>query len=89
MTREQAKAALPIIQAFAEGKEMQWRQMEEMDEWCDLETLGSWIFERPGCYRVKPPKPRRVLVSENELYKLAHAYYTNDTKLIELVEVVK
>ena len=33
MTREQAKEILPIIQAFAEGKKIQYRN--HSDEWID------------------------------------------------------
>jgi len=56
MTREQAKQLLPIIQAFAEGKTIEYRK-DPSDDWG---SLTSYNFNDPlGCYRIKPePKLR-------------------------------
>lgn len=57
MTRKEAKALLPIIQAFTEGKEIQYRttDIEEWDGFEDWEvthnpTFNTHLYE----YRIKP-----------------------------------
>ena len=40
MNREEAKKLLPIIQAFAEGKTIQWRDPVK-DTWVD-ESVPNW-----------------------------------------------
>lgn len=56
MTREQVKAALPILQAFAEGKTIQFRDTSE--NWSDFgkaEPIDGYVFYNyPERYRVKP-----------------------------------
>lgn len=55
MEREQAKELLPIIQAFAEGKEIQCISEGEED-WC---TIKHPTWNKSIKYRVKPePKYR-------------------------------
>jgi len=55
MNREEAKKLLPIIQAFAEGKTIQWRDPVK-DTWVD-ESVPNW---NPSAeYRIKPD-PREV-----------------------------
>lgn len=52
MTREKVKELLPIMQAFADGKEIQMRRLDGMWIDCDLPTMA---FGNSGdCYRVKP-----------------------------------
>lgn len=57
MTRKEAKDLLPIIQAFADGKEIQYRttDIEEWDGFEDWEvthnpTFNTHLYE----YRIKP-----------------------------------
>ena len=51
MNRDQAKQLLPIIQAFAEGKETQFYS-EVLEQW---EPLHNPSFsEHPSRYRIKP-----------------------------------
>ena len=64
MTREEAKELLPIIQAFAEGKTIEWQDL----------IAGSKKFDcKPSCYRIKPePKYRPFKTKEecwNEMQK--------------------
>ena len=55
MTREEIKEMLPIMQAFAEGKPIQFRKGYE---WIDIKTGEDLSFLRPPSdYRIKP-KPR-------------------------------
>jgi hypothetical protein len=60
MTREQAKAALPIIQAFADGKTIQ--ATNGSGGWYDLEQPNEiYLINHPGGLRVKP-QPREFWV---------------------------
>ena len=55
MTREEIKEMLPIMQAFAEGKPIQFRKGYD---WIDIKTGEDLSFLRPPSdYRIKP-KPR-------------------------------
>jgi hypothetical protein len=57
MTREQAKAALPIIQAFAAGKIIQFCE-DRVGKWNDCTDLvyAHWL-DYPHLFRIKP-EPR-------------------------------
>lgn len=61
MNREQAKELLPIIQAFAEGKTIQFLSLTETEEWwrdiqCDKDVKFNYHSSR---YRIKTePKYR-------------------------------
>ena len=53
MTREEAKELLPIIQAFAEGKIIQYKNF--LGEWTDIkENEGLSFICPPSDYRIKP-----------------------------------
>lgn len=61
MNREQAKALLPFIQAFSEGKTVQW--LTGSGEWYDVvgkDTIDfEYLADRKTKYRIKPdPKYR-------------------------------
>ena len=58
MTREEAKELLPIIQAYAEGKTIQYRNV--VCEWEDVTIEEDLSFaDNPSEYRIKPePKYR-------------------------------
>ena len=57
MTREEAKELLPIIQAFAEGKTMQWLDRDGV--WNDVigDDAKMYFNQSAPHYRIKP-KPR-------------------------------
>ena len=97
MTREKAKEMLPIIQAYAEGKAIQYRNIE--GEWEDIEEPS---FSEYIEYRIKPePKYRPFKDREecwNEMLKhqpfgwiknknsndyvnIASVYCSNETKV--------
>ena len=69
MTREEAKELLPIIQAFAEGKTIQYRTSN--NEWVD--TYKPSFSDSSSNYRIKPkPKYRPFKTKEecwNEMLK--------------------
>ncbi len=64
MTREEAKAFYPILQAFAEGKVIETRtdpnvvgkDLEDMNDWTEMNEIEFWNNTE---YRIKPePKYR-------------------------------
>ena len=50
MTREEAKELLPIMQAYAEGKTIQFLNLDDI--WEDKDTL--LFLRKPYRYRIKP-----------------------------------
>ena len=72
MTREEAKELLPIIQAFADGKHIQW--CNHCKNWIDIDERDGLNTEFPlSVYRIKPePKYRPFKCQEecwNEMLK--------------------
>ena len=68
MTREQAKEILPIIQAFAEGKKIQYRN--HSDEWMDIkENEGLSFICNPSYYRIKPQQKYRPFKNQEECWE--------------------
>lgn len=67
MTKEEAKALLPIIQAYAEGKTIQQRrQVGYEDEWFDINF--SLFDESPSNYRIKPEVKYRPFKTQKECW---------------------
>lgn len=65
MTREQAKELLPIIQAYAEGKDIQWRN--HCKNWIDIDERDGLITEFPlSVYRIKPEQKYRPFKTQEE-----------------------
>lgn len=65
MTREEAKEMLPIIQAYADGKQIQYFE-EYTRRWEDI-TAPSWIRGIP--YRVKPEPKYRPFKDADECWQ--------------------
>ena len=63
MTREEAKELMPIIQAFAEGKTIEYR--EHVGEWEEAHTptWSSRLF-----YRIKPEPKYRPFKKQEECW---------------------
>lgn len=67
MTREEAKELLPIIQAFAEGKKIQYRN--HSDEWIDIEEDKELSFiSHPSYYRIKSEPKYRPFKTQEECW---------------------
>ena len=67
MTREEAKELLPIIKAFAEGKEIQYRTCP--DKWVDIEENERVNFTSPPSdYRITPKPKYRPFKSQEECW---------------------
>ena len=65
MNRRHAKEFLPIIKAYAEGREIQYKLMHESeDKWEDIEA-PIWS---PNCqYRIKPePVEKWLIIGKDE-----------------------
>ena len=64
MTREEAKQILPIIQAFAEGKEIECR---EKDKWYKVLEICNEM--NPQDYRIKPEPKYRPFKDAEECWQ--------------------
>ena len=72
MTREDAKELLPIIQAFAEGEDI---QIATAGEWKDVDESWAILFtEPPHCYRIKPKQKYRPFKSQEECWQEMHKH---------------
>ena len=73
MTREQAKELLPIIQAYAEGEIIQYKNF--LDEWTDIkENEGLSFICPPSDYRIKPQPKYRPFETEEECLEEMHKH---------------
>ena len=66
MTREQLKIMLPIMQAFAEGKTLQYRVNRENNEWKDIDNPS--FYDAPSEYRIKPEPKYRPFKNKEECW---------------------
>lgn len=64
MTREEAKKLLPIIQAFTEGKAVEYLNDEK--GWIECSNPHFW--EDPKHYRIKPESKYRSFKSRDECW---------------------
>lgn len=69
MTREEAKTLLPIIQAWAEGKNIQFLSD---DEWHDINQADFTCY--PDKYRIKPEPKYRPFRTQEECWKEMHKH---------------
>ena len=71
MTREEAKKLLPFIQAFSEGKQIQWLKPDS-DEWIDVVGGDNVDFEDLTefnvAYRIKPEPKYRPFKNAEECW---------------------
>lgn len=73
MTREEAKAFYPILQAFAEGKVIETRTdpnvvgkgLEDMNDWTEMNEIEHWNSIQ---YRVKPEPTYRPFKDAKECW---------------------
>ena len=67
MTREEAKEMLPIIQAFAEGKEIEFRSKGFDEEWKKVNEIPGLSYSSFD-YRVKPEPKYRPFKNADECW---------------------
>ena len=73
MTREEAKELLPIIQAWTEGKKIQYRTCP--DKWVDIEENERVNFTSPPSdYRIKPKPKYRPFKTKEECWDEMHKH---------------
>ena len=73
MLRKEAKELLPIIQAFAEGKEIQYRN--SFNEWIDIKkNEGLSFIKTPLDYRIKHESKYRPFKSQEECRNEMHKH---------------
>ena len=73
MTREEAKELLPIIQAFAEGKDIQIRNITD-DGWDDINDDRMSFCAKAEAYRIKPEPKYRPFKSQEECWQEMHKH---------------
>ena len=66
MTREEAKQLLPIIQAYAEGKSIQYQT--DSKSWSDI-TKDLYPCNHPSLYRIKPEPKYRPFKNQEECWQ--------------------
>lgn len=69
MTREEAKELLPIIQAFAEGKAIQYKT--KYVDWIETDCP---IWAKESQYRIKPEPKYRPFKSQEECWQEMHQH---------------
>lgn len=69
MTREEAKELLPIIQAWAEGKNIQF--LSDC-EWHDINQVDFTCY--PDKYRIKPEPKYRPFKTQEECWEEMHKH---------------
>ena len=67
MTREEVKEMLPIIQAFAEGKDIQIRNITD-DGWDDINNDSMSFCAKAEAYRIKPESMYRPFKTKEECW---------------------
>ena len=68
MTREEAKELLPIIQAFAEGKEIEFRSKGFDEEWKKVNEIPGLSYSSFD-YRIKPEPKYRPFKDSDECWQ--------------------
>ena len=68
MTREEAKTMLPIIQAFAEGKEIEFRSKGFDEEWKKVNEIPGLSYSSFD-YRIKPEPKYRPFKDADECWQ--------------------
>lgn len=70
MNRQQAKELLPIIQAFAEGKTIQYNSEKGNPQWIDVQPNEKVDFsQHPSRYRIKPAQKYRSFHNAEECWQ--------------------
>ena len=73
MTREEAKSLLPIMQAFAEGKSIQIRNITD-DGWDDINEDRMSFCAKAEAYRIKPESKYRPFKTQEECWSEMHKH---------------
>lgn len=74
MTIEEAKELLPIIQAFAEGKQIQ-DKIEGVTDWVDTDEINFEYEGQKIKHRIKPEPKYRPFKSQEECWNEMHKHH--------------
>lgn len=89
MNKENAHLFLPLVQALAEGKTIQWKSNKGF--WDDLHEIEFYTYDDPECYRIKPePRTFEMWLSQSgNMYPVS--LYPNgiDCERITVQEVIQ
>ena len=74
MTRKEAKELLPIIQAFTEGKTIQWK--DGLGRWLDFSNEDAEVNfnDCHSQYRIKPEPKYRPFSTQEECWNEMHKH---------------
>lgn len=97
MNKENAKDYLPLVQALADRKVIQFKGCDD-GKWMDVDCIHSSSYS-PSRYRIKP-EPREIWVAfqfcgaydSHKFYKSKDAAYRDghkDSGLIKFLEVIE
>ena len=92
MNKQNAKDYLPLVQAMAEGKTIQWKSDEGF--WDDIHEIEFCMYDDPECYRIKP-EPRTFemwLTPPGSMHPISfgtHGWRETDCKRITVQEVLE
>ena len=73
MTREEAKELLPILQAFAEGKQIQ-DKIEGVTDWVDTDEINFEYEGQKIKHRIKPNPKYRPFETQEECWNEMHKH---------------
>ena len=73
MTREETKEMLPILQAFAEGKQIQ-DKIEGVTDWVDTDEINFEYEGQKIKHRIKPEPKYRPFKSQEECWNEMHKH---------------
>ena len=73
MTRKEVKELLPILQAFAEGKQIQ-DKIEGVTDWVDTDEINFEYEGKKIKHRIKPKSQYRPFKSQEECWNEMHKH---------------
>ena len=69
MNRQQAKKLLPMIQAFIEGKEIEYRSKGDNEKWREMNDMPGLSYVDAYEYRIKPEPKYRPFANAEECWQ--------------------
>ena len=73
ITREEVKELLPILQAFAEGKQIQ-DKIEGVTDWVDTDEINLEYEGQKIKHRIKPEPKYRAFKTQEECWEEMHKH---------------
>jgi hypothetical protein len=91
MNKENAHLFLPLIQAWVDGKNLQYREYDDTSYWEDFEKDEEISFgDDPERYRIKPEPRTFVIYINKHTHQICHQNRIDSNwERIEVQEVLK